>query len=241
MRNDQWVAELIDRVENRYFGKYRAQVADNADPEHRGRLRLRVPGLLGEDVVTGWALPCVPYGGSAGVGSLWIPDNDAGVWVEFEGGQLEYPVWVGAYWCSPGGQSELPLPNETDGAESSAPQSPPTRKIFKTAAGHTLQFEDAAGEEGKIFLVDGVNGHVVVLGDKGISITHGVSGDAIVMDDSGISITSGDASSGTLINLGSDGVRVSTKKDFSLEAQNITLHATANMTIVGETLVDINP
>ncbi|MGE5205784.1 MAG: phage baseplate assembly protein V, partial [Chlamydiota bacterium] len=92
-------ASLMDRMEARFYGKYRAFVADNADQENRGRLRLRIPDVLGNDVVSGWALPCAPYGGTAGQGFFYIPDKDAGVWVEFEQGNLDYPIWVGTFWA----------------------------------------------------------------------------------------------------------------------------------------------
>src|SRR5687768_14424848 len=105
---DDLLARLLDKVENRYYGKYRAFVVDNADPELRGRLKLSIPSVLGNDVVSGWAMPCAPYGGMPNQGSFFIPENEAGVWVEFEAGNLEYPIWVGTFWSKPGGESEGP-------------------------------------------------------------------------------------------------------------------------------------
>src|SRR5581483_3871778 len=117
---DDLLARLIEKVESRYYGKYRAFVVDNADPEARGRLRLRVPSILGNEVVSGWALPCAPYGGAAEQGFFFIPELDAGVWVEFEAGNLDFPIWVGTFWSKPGGSSEVPSPAKD--------QSPPTSK-----------------------------------------------------------------------------------------------------------------
>ena len=91
------VADLVQRVEHRFYGKYRGFVVDNADPEQLGRLTLRVPSVLGDKVVTGWAMPCLPYGGDADQGFFFIPKKEAGVWVEFEEGDLEFPIWVGAF------------------------------------------------------------------------------------------------------------------------------------------------
>ena len=154
MSLEKIVANLVEKVERRFYGKYRGFVVENADPENLGRLKLRVPSVLGDEVVTGWAMPCVPYGGDANQGMLFIPEVDAGVWVEFEEGDLEFPIWVGTFWSKPGGESELPLPNKPDGSEESAVQDPPMRKIIKTLKGHTIQFEDKDGEE-MITIVEG--------------------------------------------------------------------------------------
>lgn len=142
MRLESVVANLVEKVERRFFGKYRGFVVDNADPERLGRLKLRVPSVCGPDVVTGWAMPCVPYGGDADQGFLFIPEVAAGVWVEFEEGDLEFPIWVGTFWSKPGGESEAPRPVESD-----AVQDPPTRKILKTKKGHTIELEDKDDEE----------------------------------------------------------------------------------------------
>ena len=112
MNLERVVADLAQRLEQRFYGKYLGFVVDNADPEFLGRLKLQVPSILGDQVVTGWAMPCVPYGGSAGAGLLAIPETEAGVWVEFEEGDLEFPIWVGTFWSKPGGDSELPKPND---------------------------------------------------------------------------------------------------------------------------------
>ncbi|MBC8076706.1 MAG: hypothetical protein H7Y32_11580, partial [Chloroflexales bacterium] len=126
MSLERIVANLAQKIERRCFGKYRGIVVDNADPEQRGRLKLRVPSLLGSEVVTGWALPCVPFGGAANQGMLFVPERDAGVWVEFEEGDMEFPFWVGTFWSKPGGESELPHPNAADGSDDGAAQDPPT-------------------------------------------------------------------------------------------------------------------
>jgi uncharacterized protein involved in type VI secretion and phage assembly len=81
---------------SRHYGKYRGQVVDNVDPVSRGRLKVRVPMLLDEQAV--WALPCAPYAGP-NVGFFALPPRDAGVWVEFEGGDLNEPIWSGCFWA----------------------------------------------------------------------------------------------------------------------------------------------
>jgi uncharacterized protein involved in type VI secretion and phage assembly len=198
------LADLVSRVENQHLGKYRGIVVDNADPERLGRLRVRVPSVLGEDVVTGWALPCAPYGGDAGHGFLFVPEIGAGVWIEFEEGDLEFPVWVGTYWSRPGHDSELPRPNRPDGSQEASVQDPPSRKIIKTAKGHTLQFEDAKGSE-MITLVEAAHSHVITLDANGIKVRDGKSGNEVTMDATGVTIAD---KNGNKVILGPGGIQI---------------------------------
>ena len=204
MNVDQVVASLVQKVERSFYGKYRGVVVDNADPEKLGRLKVKVPSVLGSDVVTGWATPCVPYGGAANQGFLCIPEVDAGVWIEFEEGDLEFPIWVGTYWTKPGGDSELPKPNDPDGTEQGNVQDPPTRKIIKTVKGHTIQLEDADGDE-MVLLVEAVNGQVMVLNQDGIKITDGKNGNTVTLDNSGIVI---EDKNGNVITMDSSSVTI---------------------------------
>jgi len=93
---DDMIERMVDQLQQQYFGKYRGKVVDNNDPLKRGGVRVRVPAVLGEIDV--WALPCVPYAGPK-VGFHAIPPVDAGVWVEFEGGDVNFPIWVGCLWA----------------------------------------------------------------------------------------------------------------------------------------------
>lgn len=82
----------------RYFGKYRGTVVQNIDPERRGRLMVQVPEVLGL-FLSSWAMPCVPAAGIQG-GMFIVPPMQAGVWVEFEGGNPDFPIWTGFWWGS---------------------------------------------------------------------------------------------------------------------------------------------
>ena len=175
--NDDVLARLLEKVEHRFYGKYRALVADNDDPDKRGRLRVKVPSVLGPDVVSGWALPCAPFGGAANQGFFFIPDKDAGVWVEFEAGLLEYPVWVGTFWTKAGGASEAPEPANT--------QSPPTSKVIKTK-NHTIELADAAGGAA-IKITDGKNQNVITL-DQGGIVIQDKGGNLVKIEASGITV-----------------------------------------------------
>jgi uncharacterized protein involved in type VI secretion and phage assembly len=200
------VADLVERLERRFYGKYRALVVDNADPEQLGRLKLRIPSVLGSTVVSGWALPCVPYGGDLNQGLFCIPEVGAGVWVEFEEGDLESPIWVGTFWSKPGGESEVPKPNDPDGAEQGSVQDPPTRKILKTAKGHTIQLEDADGEE-MVLLFEATHGHVLVMNADGIKITDGENGHEVTLDSSGLTVADG-VNSGNKVVMAGTGVTI---------------------------------
>jgi Uncharacterized protein conserved in bacteria len=92
---------------SKYFGKFRGTVLQNVDPEFRGRLMLMVPDVLGP-IPSSWAEPCVPLAGPTGppMGVYLVPPIGAGVWVEFEHGDPDYPIWVGCRWGSP---SDIPL------------------------------------------------------------------------------------------------------------------------------------
>jgi hypothetical protein len=92
---------------NQYYGKYRATVIQNVDPEKRGRLQLMIPDVLGP-VPSTWAEACTPLAGPTGpaMGVYMVPPIGAGVWAEFEQGDPNYPIWSGCRW---GGQSDIPL------------------------------------------------------------------------------------------------------------------------------------
>ena len=79
-----------------YYGKYRGQVKNNIDPMQLGRLQVSAAAVLGEGTLS-WAMPCTPFAGS-GVGLYMIPPIGANVWVEFEGGDPDYPIWSGCFW-----------------------------------------------------------------------------------------------------------------------------------------------
>jgi hypothetical protein len=90
-----------------FIGKFRGTVVQNIDPEQRGRLMLMIPDVLGP-IPSTWAEPCVPLAGPTGppMGVYMVPPIGAGVWVEFEHGDPDYPIWVGCRW---GAKSDIPL------------------------------------------------------------------------------------------------------------------------------------
>ena len=136
-----------------FYGKYRGIVTDNQDPLMQGRIRARVPDIFG-DRESGWALPALPYAGNQ-VGLFLIPPLNANVWIEFEGGNPEYPIWTGCFWAA----GEVP-----------ASPALPQIKLLKTDVG-TLTLDDTPGAGG--ITLETVAGMQIKLTATGIEITNG--------------------------------------------------------------------
>lgn len=92
----------------RFYGKYRGKVTGTKDELKLGRIQVTVPAVLGEEK-TSWAMPCVPYAGKD-IGFFTVPPVGSKIWVEFEDGDPDYPIWTGCYW----GQGELPAYAQID-------------------------------------------------------------------------------------------------------------------------------
>lgn len=166
----------------RFLGKYRATVFQNIDPEQRGRLQLIVPDVFGP-VPSTWAEACVPLAGPTGppMGVYMVPPIGAGVWVEFERGDPNYPVWVGCRW---GGQSDIPPL-----ARVGNPASP--NIVMQTLGQQTLLISDAppTPATGGIVLKS-LSGAMVVVNDSGIYINNG-KGASIMLAGPTVTINNG--------------------------------------------------
>lgn len=91
-------------MSKQYFGKYRAQVVDSEDPKKRGRIRVLCPATLG-DSKSNWCNPCIPVTYEKG-GDFAIPKVGETVWIEFEGGDVNKPLYVGNWWSENNTPSE---------------------------------------------------------------------------------------------------------------------------------------
>ena len=160
---------VMDPTTGQHYGKYRGVVADNEDPDNLGRLKARVPKVLG-DVETGWALPAAPFAGD-GIGLFAVPPPDSGVWIEFEAGDVSRPIWSGCWWAD--GQ----LPN----------QATPAIKVLKTVSGHTITLDDTDGSE-KVEVTD-KNGAKIVMDRSGVEIRKG--GQKVKLSQSSVTINDG--------------------------------------------------
>lgn len=161
-------------MSNQFFGKYRGSVTDIKDPLMMGRVRAKVPDVLG-DLESGWAMPCLPFAGS-GMGFFALPKVGAGVWMEFEHGDPDYPIWAG---CWIGSMSEAP----------SDLLAPPYKKvILKTEGGHQIILDDTPGIGGITLQTSG--GQKIVMNATSVEITNGQNG-TIKMTGPQVSINSG--------------------------------------------------
>lgn len=161
---DALIMDLLERVKHRFFGKYRGTVTD-VDAATM-RIKASVPSVL-PNISTGWCTACVPYAGPQ-VGFVMLPEVGSGVWIEFEGGDVSFPIWVGCFWRS----DEVP-------SDASA-----TVKTIVTKAGSIALDDDA----GSITLTDSDSDSVSLSG--GAVTTKSASGQ-IVADSSGVSVNDG--------------------------------------------------
>jgi uncharacterized protein involved in type VI secretion and phage assembly len=150
--HDELLVRLANHIDQHHYGKYRGQVTDNNDPNSRGRVKAKVPRLL-QDVETGWANPAFAYGGASEQGFFAVPDVGADVWVEFEGGDLSYPIWTGTWF--------------TDGQVPESAQ--PGKKVLKTKAGHKLVLDD---DGGTLEITDS-NGNTVTMDSSTVKVAAG--------------------------------------------------------------------
>ena len=166
--------------EQKYYGKYRGTVLQNVDPDQRGRLQLMVPAVQGL-IPSSWAEPCVPLAGPTGppMGVYLVPPIGAGVWVEFEQGDPNYPIWSGCRW---GSQADVPTL-----ARAGLPTSPSI--VLQTLGQNMIVISDLPGPTGGIMLKS-TTGAMILVNDIGITITNG-KGATIVMTGPTVNINNG--------------------------------------------------
>jgi uncharacterized protein involved in type VI secretion and phage assembly len=143
-----------------FFGKYRGTVINNIDPMQLGRVQVVVPDVS-TFLPTSWAMPCLPVAGIQ-MGVFTVPPVGAGVWIEFEQGDSDYPIWVGCYW---GSAAEVPV---------LAHSSPPAIAsiTLQTPLQNGIVISDLPGPTGGIMLKS-TTGATLIVNDTGIYIQNG--------------------------------------------------------------------
>jgi uncharacterized protein involved in type VI secretion and phage assembly len=144
----------------KYYGKYRGTVKINIDPDQTGRLLVEVPDVFGVGI-SSWAHACVPLTGKQ-MGAWFVPQIGAGVWVEFEKGDPDFPIWSGCWW---GSATEAPAL-----ALAGSPVSPSI--VLQTAGQNTLMISDAPGPAGGLLLKT-TSGALISINEVGITLSNG--------------------------------------------------------------------
>jgi hypothetical protein len=150
----------IARCDQRYFGKYRGTVANNIDPMQMGRIQALVPDVAGMLPST-WAMPCLSVTGMQN-GLFTVPIVGSGVWIEFEQGDPDYPIWVGGFY---GSSAEVPPM-----AKMAPPGVPAITLQTPLQSGITIS--DVPGPTGGILIKAG-QGAFIAINDVGITISNG--------------------------------------------------------------------
>jgi hypothetical protein len=160
-----------------YYGKYRGTVLNNVDPLQIGRLLVQVPDVAGL-IPSSWAMPCFPITGKQ-MGSYMIPQIGSGIWVEFEQGNPDYPIWSGCWY---GSVAEVPAL-----ALAGNPVSP--NIVLQTTLQNAIIVSDLPGPTGGIMLKS-TTGAFIIVNDTGIYIQNG-KGASLVMIGPSVTINNG--------------------------------------------------
>jgi uncharacterized protein involved in type VI secretion and phage assembly len=165
-----------------FFGKYRGTVVNNVDPMQMGRIAVQVPDVSNVQTST-WAMPSAPFAGAQS-GSVAVPPVGASVWVEFEQGDSDYPIWSGCFW---GSSSEVPPV---------ALQAPPGVQsiVLQSVGGSYFMISDVPGASGGILLRSS-SGAMIAINDTGITIDNGMgatitlTGPSVTVNDGALVVT----------------------------------------------------
>jgi uncharacterized protein involved in type VI secretion and phage assembly len=165
------------QTQERYYGKYRGTVINVEDPMRKGRLLADVPQVLGL-VPSTWAMPCVPFAGTQS--GMWaLPPVGSGVWIEFEQGDPQFPIWTGGFW---GSGAEPP-------ALAQASPATVSHIALQTTMQNGLLISDAPGPTGGILLKTPA-GATIAVNDTGITISNG-KGASITLTGSTVNVNMG--------------------------------------------------
>jgi uncharacterized protein involved in type VI secretion and phage assembly len=161
----------------KFYGIYRGTVMNNIDPMQIGRIMVIVPDV-GSITPSTWAMPCVPLSGKQ-MGTFMVPQIGASVWLQFEGGDPDRPVWTGGWW---GDAAEVPAL-----ALAGVPADP--NIVIQTTLQNAIVISDLPGPTGGIMLKS-TTGATIIVNDTGIYIQNG-KGASIVMAGPSVTINEG--------------------------------------------------
>ena len=166
-----------------YFGLYRGTVQNNIDPMRLGRILALVPDVTGL-ISTAWAMPCVPVAGP-GSGMFVVPPVGASVWIQYEGGSPDRPVWVGGFWSLPADVPVLATAGGTAGAPS---------VVLQSEGQAALVISNEPGPDGGLLLTS-AGGATIRVSDSGIFLDNGrgasvtLIGPTVTINQGGLEVT----------------------------------------------------
>jgi uncharacterized protein involved in type VI secretion and phage assembly len=167
VRIEELSVSIAEYLDAHIFGKYRGTVDTVGTGNELGLIKAKVPEVLGSEL-THWARPAVPFAGKQH-GFLALPEVGDGVWIEFEAGNLDLPIWSGCWWAD----GEIPSP----GAEKT--------RVFATSKGHKIVLDDDKNE----VRIEHGGGPSIVLTDSAITLE--AKGKKIEITSSGVSANGG--------------------------------------------------
>ena len=211
----------LQRHVGKFYGKYAGEVTDVADPDKTGCITVTVPSVFGKDVPVA-ARPCFAPG------HFWVPPVGARVWVEFEAGNPQYPLWVGTWY--PVGSN--PPESQLD---------PPEARVAHTPSGHTVELVDTEGEEkvlirhmagafvsidpdGSVLVASKEGSHLFLNAADGVVSLMGQHGDLLTMSDKGVVLVNKD---GTTLELKEKKVKVIAADVVQVEAKDVMVNSSS--------------
>lgn len=206
----------IARSAERRYGKYSGTVTDNEDPHRQGAIKVIVPSIFGPELAVR-ARPCFPYG------HFFVPPVGASVWVEFEGGDPEFAIWVGAWYP----QSATPQESRV---------SPPDNRVIQTVSGHTIELDDTDGSAR--IVIRHKDNSFLAIDDKGSVVVSNKTGSTLYLN-----ADKGEASlmseQGHVLAMNADGIVLMNKDGASLDLTGDTVRITAANILLDGTTVTV--
>ncbi len=166
----------------KFYGKYRATVLNNLDPQNQGRIMVQLGDIYGA-FPSSWAQPSFPFAAKGTAGVVALPQIGSAVWVEFEAGDPDYPIWSGAFYPDPAGFPPLALAGAT----------PATPNIhLQTTTGTSVTLSDNPAQQ---VLVRTATNAMISIGAAGVLITNGqgasiqLAGPSVIINNGALTIT----------------------------------------------------
>jgi hypothetical protein len=222
-----------------YYSEYDGTCMDNEDPGEQGRIKVKVPSISGNEALGSWAWPKAPWAGRDS-GAFWVPDVGDPVIVTFRNGNPKFPRYAGGWWPRVDGTDNFAAGFDayTDGK--------PSKRIFKTKAGHELSFEDDPAslscklvwhdpeKDVYTFFAFTKDGSIQTANHKGCFVELRATDDdelVLIMDKNGNTFTQNkdgtvvaDAS-GNVFEMKKDAVQIIGTKDVIINSQSVNLKA----------------